>query len=177
MRSNPVAYHGTWSLQYGFFDLDKTTLGLHVGTVYQARRVATRFLSLEKDFDDSEDSPTEYRWRLFRVNFTPKKILRLPDLVDWNPKAVWRHLFYEGIVDTNDAKTIEAMEEAGKSLREILAFLRNKMISAGYDTIVYRNGGEVDPTRTFPDSYIILDLGIINEYRSVVVKLQANALD
>jgi hypothetical protein len=120
-----IAYHKTLR-DYEWFDLGKTELGLHVGS-----------LDLLEHF---AEGLTE-RAILWEIEFSPREAVRLTDKTDWDTYEVTDRLRSLRVLDVNDVTDIYETKdyiEASEVLREIL-------VSHGIDAIVYLNRCELPP--------------------------------
>lgn len=123
-----VAYHGSDD-SITNIDFEKSAhFGFHVGTKAQA-----------KMFGD----------KLHEVTFKYSNLLRLDDLGTWSVHSIISSLKALGHMDTSTATSIYEEPDTAKQDK----MLREAIVEAGFDAIVYKNQVE----RKNTDSHIIID--------------------
>jgi len=131
----PLQYHATDNEGFTEFDMHRSDLGAHVGTLEQAqKRMSTKggTGSIMK----------------FWVNI--RNPIRLKDEGSFNANAISGQLLRRGIISKELATEINLAGYKGD--RKYNEIVRNKLISLGYDGVVYKNENEGSG-----DSYIIID--------------------
>lgn len=132
MESKKILYHAT-SSDYEQFDLAYTIsqMGIHLGSKEQAANVINSILNNNEDEDNDKDI------FLLTVECEFKKTIRLEDFGGWQG--------FQLVLKINEMLNTNINTSA--SDRQI----RSKLISLGYDSVVYSNDFEGEG-----DSYISL---------------------
>ena len=126
-----VAFHGT-DTEFEEFGLTND-IGYHFGSVATAER---RLLMI-----GGGDWPRGANVRPVLLNI--RRPLRLPDLLDWNPRAVSTALADAGVISSEQADATEIIDQ-----EQVATWLHQ----AGYDAIIYTNA-----TEEGGDSWIVFD--------------------
>jgi hypothetical protein len=137
-----VVYHATNAVDFLAFDTSLSDLGAHFGTLDQANYIAEH----RRDGERSRIIPA---WLFIR------RPLRLKDTGTFHADGIARQLERKGIIHRGDGKRIEKECDADWRKRKLYdVVLRDAIIAAGYDGVVYKNGHE-----GAGDSYIVFHPG------------------
>ena len=136
------AYHGSWS-DIEEFRYDSHKLGIHVGTISQAHDIDTvtkKKRLLRKSEYTEATLESDKGAVIYPLRVRAQNPLRLPDLETWHLQDVVREVKKAGVKIPDRYLS--------------MSLVRQAIMDAGYDSIVYRNDVE---GRRGEDSYIIFD--------------------
>lgn len=141
-RVRQVMYHATSALvDFESFDTSKGDLGAHFGTLPQANHIASHRLS-------ASDAV-----RIIPVWLRIMNPLRLKDVGSFHADGIALQLEKKGLLAKGEGKRIAWETDTNWRLRKIYdPRLRNLILAAGYDGVVYANTQE-----GLGDSYIVFD--------------------
>jgi hypothetical protein len=137
-----IVYHATNAEDFTAFDVSRGDLGAHFGTLDQANYIAEH----RRDGDGARIIPA---WLFIR------RPLRLKDVGTFHADGIARQLERKGIIPRGEGKRIERECDTDWRKRKVYdAQLRDAIVAAGYDGVVYKNGHE-----GAGDSYIVFHPG------------------